>query len=286
MCIRDRHMKMVWPNVGSPNSLEWKQTSNPVTATVPGAVGTEVINPSSVHAASDYAIVINGFGGLENTAQSSTSNPAFLDGIVNHGNWWYAIGTRTFHTHGGFNGIPAVSGAHIGSVDKAELWSKCPTVSLPTPPSWRILFRQTYPFAQTATLWTSYNPTPTSSSEPNFSALSELESCRDSDGQLHMKIRWPAASTPNTHEWKQTSNPVNAVSGAAVVGYEAVEINFSSQFWAGLQRSGTSSALLDGSADGQWWYAIGSSTFHTESGVTGLPASDFSTSVAELWAIC
>lgn len=69
--------KLDYPNSGITNI--WKQSSNPVTRTVAGVDGYEAI---SIDATSSF------WGGLERNAYNTSS---FLDGSVNHGNWFYAI---------------------------------------------------------------------------------------------------------------------------------------------------------------------------------------------------
>ena len=64
---------------------EWKQTSNPLTAKINGYEGIS-IPYTGQH-----------WGGLE------PSTSALMDGSVNHGNWFYAVGSfNKWH-----NGIPA-----------------------------------------------------------------------------------------------------------------------------------------------------------------------------------
>ena len=70
------HMKLVWPELD--DAQEWKQTTNPVTdrGSVEG------------HEAVDVRYSGNYWGGLEHNGGSS-----LLDGSVDHGNWWYAVGS-------------------------------------------------------------------------------------------------------------------------------------------------------------------------------------------------
>jgi len=82
--------KLTWPGSGSPDQI-WKQTSNPVTH----GKGVEGYEAVSVFSTTNF------WGGLE-----SQNAPSLLDGSVNHGNWWYAVGS--FHTHHG--GIPLANG--------------------------------------------------------------------------------------------------------------------------------------------------------------------------------
>ena len=92
------------------------------------------------------------------------------------------------------------------------------------------------------------------------------------DNKFLFELYWPELEgSPKgpRQMWKQTSNPVTGVPGAAVSGYEAVDAPYTGSYWGGLQRSG-SSALLDGSRGGEWWYAVGSrSIYHG-----GIPGPD------------
>ena len=143
-------------------------------------------------------------------------------------------------------------------------------------PIWRPVFRQTHPFVQPAADWVSYNPTQIDA--PNFSALDTLEGCRGLDGKLLLKIVWPNRASPNYNEWKQSSNPLTEPRA----GYEAVDVHFTAQSWAGL-GSESSSALLDGSpGDHYWYYAVGA----TEEFAGGFPGPGTAESVVELHALC
>ena len=111
-----------------------------------------------------------------------------------------------------------------------------------------------------------------------FSILDQLEGMSrypDGDNKILFELYWPELEgTPAGPRqlWKQSSNPVIGVPGAAVEGYEAVDAPYTSKSWGGLQRSGPH-ALLDGSICGptapasvcdswflgdSWWYAVGS----------------------------
>ena len=144
---------------------------------------------------------------------------------------------------------------------------------------WRRLFRQTAGSYRSAEDWLSYNPGGDSTGS-DFSALDQLESCRQQDGKLHMKLVWPELE--NTQEWKQTTNPVT--DRGSVEGYEAVAVNFHGNHWGGLEHNGGSSSLLDGSVGvDNWWYAVGSSTPHHGA----IPGPDTTVvQVTELHAFC
>ena len=78
-------LKLVFPGTDSAPQT-WKQTTNPVTASQGGVAGYE---PIDVPHTGCY------WGGLERGGGSS-----LLDGSVNSGNWWYAVGARTSHGGG------------------------------------------------------------------------------------------------------------------------------------------------------------------------------------------
>ena len=75
--------KIVWPMRTGANANVWKQSTNPVTDL--GAVGG--------YEPVDVRFTDNGWGGLENGKRHSSSPYALLDGTVNHGNWFYAVGS-------------------------------------------------------------------------------------------------------------------------------------------------------------------------------------------------
>ena len=143
----------------------------------------------------------------------------------------------------------------------------------PTAPACRVLIsRQTSggdSWLRTDAEW-SINPLNPSAAQ--FSILDQLEGMGrnpDGDNKILFELYWPefeGTLKGPRQLWKQSSNPVIGVPGAAVVGYEAVDAPWdprqwdapcTGQCWGGLQRSGSSSALLDGSSNGNWWYAVG-----------------------------
>jgi hypothetical protein len=94
--------KLRWPKNGLADQV-WYQTSNPVTsAPRGGAQGYEAI--SAPHKS-------NKWGGLEHGGTYS-----LLDGTVNHGNWYYSVGSFQKWSHG----IPGPAAA----VSEVELWVK------------------------------------------------------------------------------------------------------------------------------------------------------------------
>ena len=101
-----------------------------------------------------------------------------------------------------------------------------------------------------ASKWLSVNPTkPTG---PNYSVLNTLDNkCKDDKGKFQFKLVWPQRKGANYNIWKQSTNPVTEKT--KVQGYEAVDVKFTSQYWAGLEsgyvNSKTPPALLDGSVN-------------------------------------
>ena len=105
----------------------WKQTSNPVTARGRGVDGFEAISVE----ANGHGTSTHSFKGLEHNSGSSN----FIDGTVDHGNWFFSIGA--YKAWGGANNFPGPS----SGVNQVKLWVKtsakkpdtCP--SPPPPPS-------------------------------------------------------------------------------------------------------------------------------------------------------
>lgn len=97
-------LKIVYPTLSLTNI--WYQTSNPVLSTV-GSSGVTGYQAISIQTTA------NGWGGLEYDGTST-----FLDGTVNSGNWYYAVGAAT--AWGGTNTFPGPSAA----TNLVELWAK------------------------------------------------------------------------------------------------------------------------------------------------------------------
>ena len=103
-----------WPGYAKRNL--WSQTTNPTDDV--SVAGYQVIDVQSTS---------NLWGGLElgNGAHGPPNgNSSYLDGSINHSNWYYAIGTRVMW--GNPNGFPAsddVAGGAVG-VNQTQLWVK------------------------------------------------------------------------------------------------------------------------------------------------------------------
>jgi hypothetical protein len=111
-----------------------------------------------------------------------------------------------------------------------------------------------------------------------YSILKHLERLRDADGTFELRINWPDTDIAGRNIWRQESNPTTA----PVVGYKAVDINYTSQFWAGLELSTSDATYLDGSVQHPYWfYAIGSHYPHLE----GIPAHGPVASRVSLWGV-
>ena len=88
-----------WPNTGIPGRNIWRQQSNPTTGPVEGYEGLEI----------DY--VAQYWGGLE-----LSGDPTYLDGSVNHNNWFYSIGSQV-----PWNNPPGIP-AYTPQSDRVALW--------------------------------------------------------------------------------------------------------------------------------------------------------------------
>jgi hypothetical protein len=106
---------------------------------------------------------------------------------------------------------------------------------------------------------------------PKYSILGKLEALRR-NGMFTFRINWPGYANRNL--WIQTTNPTADVD---VAGYQAVDVQSTTNFWAGLEQSAgthgppSNSAFIDGSiASSNWYYAIGSYVVW----FGGLPAAD------------
>merc|ERR1712173_405410 len=166
----------------------------------------------------------------------------------------------------------------MGSPTTMPPTTMSPTTMPPTtmPPTvgddWVLLFRQTAGFYQPVNQWLSYNED--NPFAPNYSTLNRFENYRGDDGKFELKLVWPERSGDNSQWWKQTSNPVTrGGTHSGVEGYEAVEIYFTDNNWAGLEHGGSNS-LLDGSDftntfGGYWFYAVGASREWDDCGIPG-----------------
>ena len=82
--------------------------------------------------------------------------------------------------------------------------------------------------------------------------------------------------------WKQTSNPTHQ----KVTGYKPIKIDWTSNYWGGLEYSGNTSTLIDGSANhNNWYYAIGAANKHGDGipSCTNVNNNGTTTNDVELW---
>ena len=116
-----------------------------------------------------------------------------------------------------------------------------------------------------------------------FSILDQLEGMGrypDGSNKILFELYWPEleGSPKGPRQlWKQSSNPVLGVPGAAVEGYEAVDAPYTGGFWGGLRRTRGGNALLDGSTNEWSWYAVGSRRIHGG----GIPGPDTGVAVSQ-----
>lgn len=100
--------KINWPGYVQRNI--WAQTTNPtVNQPVAGYV------PLSIDTTSNY------WGGLERNCPLGCDQ-SFIDGSVNHSNWFYAI--ASFVNWGTPNGIPSSTSVSGGGVPQTQLWTR------------------------------------------------------------------------------------------------------------------------------------------------------------------
>jgi len=96
------------------------------------------------------------------------------------------------------------------------------------------------------------------------------------------------------NRWKQTNAPQNeyvtrTTTGGQVTGYEAVHIDWSSNYWGGLERSSEDptvlgSSWLDGSVGhGNWYYPIGVTTLYKHGMPSSADLDENTASCVELW---
>eukprot|EP00964_Phaeocystis_antarctica_P065282 scaffold39359_cov69-Phaeocystis_antarctica.AAC.2 len=157
----------------------------------------------------------------------------------------------------------------------------------PTAPVCRVLISRQTVVAGDSWLRTDaeWSINPLNPSAAQFSILDQLEGMGrnpDGDNKILFELYWPELEGTQAGPrqlWKQSSNPVIGVPGAVVEGYEAVDAPYTVAEWGGLQRCGTSSALLDGSTNSNWWYAVGSRSVHEG----GIPGPEIVGSLTELY---
>lgn len=286
--------RLEWPGA-SPKKNIWLQSTNPLSDVV-----TAGYRPISVNATANY------FGGLElgNGAHGpANTGRALLDGSVQHGNWWYAVGSVEAY-HGG---IPSSQDIDSQGVPEVQLWVK-EDDSLTTYNSckgildagasngsgtytinpggsgnisvycdmatdgggWTRLMYHDYVasslFASTAEAQTSNVANPLSA---KYSILYLLQHFKRS-GKYELRIKWPEV-TPLRNWWTQTSD----FRSQPAAGYVGIQIDSTSNSWGGLEYSTSGKTLADGSVGiGDWFYAVGAMTDQWGATTPGIPVSD------------
>jgi len=96
-----------WPGYNKRNI--WSQTTNPATS-----VNLSGYIPISIQSTSNY------WKGLERNNMVSDTGPTFIDGSINHSNWYYSIGSHVVWN----GGIPASTQVASGGVAHVQLWVK------------------------------------------------------------------------------------------------------------------------------------------------------------------
>lgn len=142
------------------------------------------------------------------------------------------------------------------------------------------------------TLFTSLSEALSTQTTDKYSRLSLLsDDTFKINGKFEFMLCYPNNNGYSAYNrWKQTNAPQNeyiarSSSGGKVTGYEAVHIDWTDNYWGGLERFQESSSAfnttyIDGSVGhGNWFYAIGAATNHER----GIPSYDSTSSNVELW---
>lgn len=112
-----------------------------------------------------------------------------------------------------------------------------------------------------------------------LSYLSEL----NNEGSFEFILEYPNQSNLQNkyNHWSQTSNPVTTT----IVGYKAIHIDWTTNYWGGLEPDKSANCLIDGSVNyNNWFYAIGSYVNYNN-GVPG-PDGVIDDGDIDLWLKC
>lgn len=129
-----------------------------------------------------------------------------------------------------------------------------------------------------------------------YSRLCLIDNFIGIDGKFEFLLRYPNDSTTTYNRWKQTENPCKAWYGTSdgslfVAGYEAIHIDWTTNYWGGLARNNSSetsaaSCFISGSVGhSNWYYAIGATGKYNDGIPTAaaLTSSGSTAGAAELW---
>lgn len=114
------------------------------------------------------------------------------------------------------------------------------------------------------------------------------------DGKFEFMLTYPINAPGRYNRWKQTNAPqheynASTTSGVKVAGYEAVHIDFASNYFGGLERNSSdansiSPCWIDGSCGhGNWFYAIGTSELYGRGIPSASDIGDSTADVVEVW---
>jgi len=290
--------KINWPGY-SPRNI-WQQRTNPTAdVNVGGYVGLSIQSSS------------NSWGGLElgNGTHNAlpNGNKAYLDGSVNHGNYYFAIGT--VGPWGTPAGIPSATDITTDGVNQTQLWVRDDSFILNTPrdcqevleygqangsglywidsdgaganPSyqvycdmvtdgggWTLVLSQNITTGgYFASAADALSKNPGNPSAPLYSIMDKLFEF-GTNNRFIFKMEWPEYFKRNI--WTQTSNP--AVD-TPIAGYQPISIgaDYAALPFSGLERNcavGCTSSLADGSTGtANWHFAIGAMTAWPSAGL-------------------
>lgn len=276
-----------WPGYSQRNV--WLQTTNPLDdIDVAGVVPIA----TTAYAESN----LNNFGGLElgnGTHGGINNNQSLIDGSIEAGNWFYAIGQtaawenppgipadgtilpvggvsetvlwiKDESTYVSYNSCKAIldAGASIGSgiytIDPGNLGSPIPVYCDMTTDGggWTRIFYHSVSGA--ATLFADNTEAQNSNSTlplttTKYSILNRMAGFQRS-GQYELKINWPNSGSSIRNWWTQTSNFVST----NITGYASVSVQTVAGGWGGLEPGIIGQNLADGTVGHpDFWYAIG-----------------------------
>eukprot|EP01084_Bolivina_argentea_P004128 7817_1 len=163
---------------------------------------------------------------------------------------------------------------------------------------WILLFRQTYsknsshniPWKKGQLKLNENNP-----EAANYAILHEFESFRNiEDNKFELKLFWPNNPELKYQHWKQTTNPTVPIPKSSmgnVIGYEAIDINHTTEHWGGLEWTGNhchegNPCLLNGSSSEShknWFYAVGVYNNYYGKMPAGSHGKQYAVDKVELW---